>query len=139
LSCGCRFDEDGPGEDDSDEDDPEEAGAEEVDARFVPLGVDGNGALTEVASVGGVQVIVHHGEVPASDLTMISGIRCTTALRTVIDLAAEVEPQHLEEMIFDCLDRRLFTVDEAHRRLSQPDMATHRGAERVRRVLRRQH
>ena len=51
----------------------------------VPFGVDGNGALTEITSIGGIEVIVHHDDLPPSDNTVMHGIPCTTALRTVID------------------------------------------------------
>lgn len=132
MSCGCRFDEDGPKNISDDEFDLFD---DDGDVLFVPLGVDASGAPMEQIFVDGMPVIVHHAELPLSDITTIDGIRCTTPLRTVIDLAPEVEPQHLTEMVLDCLDRRLFTVNQAHQRLRQPDMATHPGAERVRRVL----
>lgn len=103
----------------------------------MPLGVDGNGAPTELVSLGGMEVIMHHGDVPGTDITTIDGIRCTTALRTVIDIATELESGELALVLLDCLDRQLFTVDDAHRRLSQPDMATHSGAQNVRRALQR--
>ena len=125
ISCGCRFDEDGV-VDDIDESD--ELAAE-------PFGVDGSGTLTERVSLGGVEVILHYADVPLSDITTIEGIRCTTPLRTVIDLAPEMEPHQFATMVHDCLDRRLFTVDDAFTRLRQPDMATHRGAEIVTRFL----
>lgn len=86
-------------------------------------------------SVGGESVIVHYDDVPSSDLTTFKGIPCTTALRTVIDVACEVEPHDLAVMVRDCLDRQLFTVEEAYRRLGQPDMVDRRGAHRLRSVL----
>jgi len=122
MTCGCRFDEDGPDED-------------EADDVGEPLFVDGNGVLAEQRRIGGQEVIVRYDDIPESDITTVDGIPCTTALRTVIDLAPEVEPAHLDEMVRDCLDRRLFTVDEAWRRLAQPDMATRPGAELLRGVL----
>lgn len=134
LSCGCRFDEDDV-DDDFDDDDADRPG--EFDGPFVPLGVDGNGAPTELVSLGGMKVIMHYGDVPGTDLTTIDGIRCTTALRTVIDIATELESGELALVLLDCLDRQLFTVDDAHCRLSQPDMATHRGAQHVRRAIQR--
>src|SRR3712207_7916229 len=39
------------------------------------LGVDGNGAPTELVRVGGDEVIVHHDHVPESDITVVRGIR----------------------------------------------------------------
>ena len=149
LSCGCRFDEDDFDDDDSDDDDLDDDDldddfddddadrAGEFDGPFVPLGVDGNGAPTELMSLGGTKVIMHYGDVPRTDITTIDGIRCTTALRTVIDIGTELESGDLALVLLDCLDRQLFTVDDAHRRLSQPDMATHSGAQHVRRALER--
>ena len=120
MSCGCRFDEDGP-----------DASLSLVE----PLGVDGNGVLTERMWMGEQEVIIHRDDVPETDVTTVHGIRCTTALRTVIDLAPEVEASHLDEMVQDCLERRLFTVEEALRRLAEPDMVGRRGAELLRRAL----
>ena len=126
MTCGCRFDEDGP-DDEIHDDDSEPAGE--------PLMVDRDGVLVERRWVDGTEVLVHYDDIPASDLTTVSGIPCTTALRTVIDIAADVDHDHLEEIVRDFLDRRLFTIDEAWRRLSQPDMATRVGAALLRQVL----
>jgi hypothetical protein len=130
LSCGCRFDEDGP-----DEDGPDGDGLDNRASLVEPLGVDGNGLLMERTWLGGQEVIIHRDEVPESDITTVNGIRCTTALRTVIDLAPELCAVHLADMVADLLDRGLFTVGEAWRRLAEPDMVGRRGAELLRRVL----
>jgi hypothetical protein len=120
MSCGCRFDEDEP----------------EVDFSLAePLGVDGNGLLTERMWLGEQEVVIHRGDVPETDITTVDGIRCTTALRTVIDLAPEVSASHLERMVRDCLERGLFTLEEARRRVAEPDMVGRRGAEALRRLL----
>ena len=58
-----------------------------------------------------------------------------TVVRTVIDLAPEVSQSHLERMVRDCLRRGLFTVEEARRRVAEPDMVGRRGAEALRRLL----
>ena len=126
LSCGCRFDEDDP------DDDP-------WDGSLTPLGVDANGNLMERGTLGGVEVIIHRADLPESDLTTVDGIPCTTALRTVIDIAPEEDPDHLRVIVVDLLGRGLFTEEEAWERLGQPDMAAHVGAEPVRRVLRSLH
>ncbi len=120
MSCGCRFDEDGP-----------DAGPLLVE----PLGVDGNGLLTERMWLGEDEVVIRRDDVPETDVTTVDGIRCTTALRTVIDLAPEVAASHLEVMVRDCLERGLFTVEEASQRLAEPDMVGRRGAELLRRAL----
>jgi hypothetical protein len=120
MSCGCRFDEDGP-----------DASLSLVE----PLGVDGNGLLTERMWIGEQEVIIRRDDVPETDIRTVTGIRCTTALRTVIDVAPEVTASHLEIMIRDCLERGLFTVEDASRRLAEPDMVGLRGAELLRLAL----
>jgi hypothetical protein len=100
-----------------------------------PFGVDGSGSPTSSMWLGDQEVIVHHTEIPEGDITMVDGIRCTTALRTVIDLAAEVSRDETERMLDDCLGRGLFTVGEAWERLVRPDLAAHPGAERLVRIL----
>ena len=132
LSCDCRFDEDDDDEDDDFEDDDYEF---DVAAATSPFGVDSNGLLTERMWIDGTEVILHYDDVPESDFTVVDGIRCTTALRTLIDLAMEMEPDALEHNLRDCLERGLFTVAEAHQRLSQPDMAERPGAQRLRGIL----
>ena len=49
----------------------------------------------------------------------------------MIDIAPDMPAPELERIIRDCLDRCLFTVDEALSRLNQPDMATRVGADKV--------
>jgi hypothetical protein len=123
FTCGCWFDEDAC--------DFEYLGdledfADGLDAE--PLHVDRDGILVERCKIGGQEVIVHYDDIPESDITVLDSLRVTTALRTVIDIAADVEPDHLERIVDDVLERRLFTLDEAHARLAQPDMATRSGA-----------
>ena len=82
----------------------------------------------EQRSIAGQPVMIHYRDVPESDITTLDGIRLTTPLRTVIDLAPDVGMDHLEIMVRDCRERRLFTVEEAFQRLRQPDMADDPGA-----------
>jgi len=96
---------------------------------------DGNGALTERRRLGGQEVIVHYDDLPEKDITTVRGIPCTTALRTVIDIAPDLDRAQLERNVQDCLDRRLFSVEEARARLSEPDMANRPGAVLLRRLL----
>ena len=94
--------------------------------------VDANGCPMERVTMNGQDVIVHYHDVPKSDTTSINGIRCTTALRTVIDVAPEVDRTELERMVQECFDRRLFTPEEAMERVAKPDMLTRLGAKLVR-------
>lgn len=97
--------------------------------------VDHNGCVTEHRWLGGQQVIVHYDDMPESDFTVRKGIRVTTPLRTVIDLAADVSHDELQRMISDCLERGLFTIEEAIARINQVDIRDRRGAQLVRRAL----
>lgn len=96
-----------------------------------------DGDLVEERWVGDTPVLIHHVDLPPSDVTVHRGIPVTTPIRTVIDIACDVEPDHLEAIIDDCLGRRLFTLEEAWHRLGQPDMADRHGAALVRDALRR--
>ncbi len=102
----------------------------------VGFGVDANGCPTEDFDMDGGSVRVHYTDVPESDITTVDGIRVTTPLRTVIDLAAELDETELDRMVQVCLDRRLFSVAEAFVRLDQPDLATRPGARILRAYLR---
>jgi hypothetical protein len=101
------------------------------------LYVDSSGHPTERVWLGGQEVIAHYGDIPETDITTVDGIRCTNALRTVIDIAPDVEVADFERIVHDCLDRRLFTIDEAWARLAELDMLTRPGADLLRRVLSR--
>jgi hypothetical protein len=121
MSCDCGFDEDGPDDD----------GDEEV----LDLYIDSNGDPTERVLLNDQEVVIHCADLPESDITTVQGIPCTTALRTVIDIAPDVDADHLERIVQDCLRRRLFTVEEARARVAQPDMRGLPGAQLVQRAL----
>ena len=99
------------------------------------LYVDTNGCLTERVQLGGATVLVHYDELPDSDITTVNGIPCTTALRTVIDIAPEVDTTQLAQIVQDCLDRGLFSVGEALDRVAEPDMLTRPGAKMLGRTV----
>lgn len=90
---------------------------------------DGNGCLTERRGLGGREVTVHYDDVPEKDITVVRGLPCTTALRTVIDIAPELDRAQLHRVVESCLDRQLFSVEEARARLLEPDMRGRPGAE----------
>jgi hypothetical protein len=50
-----------------------------------PLGVDANGCPTERVTIGSQTIVLHHDDIPESDITPVRGMRCTTAARTLID------------------------------------------------------
>ena len=90
--------------------------------------MDPRGHVVERMYVGGEEVHVHYGDIPESDITTLNGIRLTTPLRTVIDIAPTVDESQLALMVQDCLDRGLFTVEEAWARIAEPDMGADPGA-----------
>ncbi len=96
---------------------------------------DKNGSLTEHRLLGGQEVIVRYEDIPEKDVTSVDGLPCTTALRTVIDIAADVDRAQLDRIVQDCLDRCLFTVEEARARLAEPDMLNRHGADLLRGLL----
>lgn len=100
---------------------------------------DSNGALTEHRRLGDLEVIVHYDDIPARDITTVRGIPCTTALRTVIDLAPDLNPFELDRIVKDCLRRGLFTVEEAEARIAEPDMQRRPGARLLRLYLLGEH
>lgn len=101
------------------------------DDPFAQMKRDGNGVPHEEVLLGDDVVVHHYDDIPQKDIATIDGMRCTTPLRTVIDLAPEVSPSQLDRMVRDCLDRGLFTVDEAWARIAESDMVEHRGAHLV--------
>ena len=105
---------------------------EPTDSEFT---IDPRGFLIERTTINGEDVIRHYRDIPESDITTLHGIRLTTPLRTVIDLAPAVDDDHLALMVHDCLDRRLFTIDEALIRTAQPDMDDDPGAQALRALL----
>jgi hypothetical protein len=90
--------------------------------------------VAERVKIGRQDVIVHYADIPDTDLT-IGGIPCTTALRTVIDIATQTDAPELERIVRDCLERRLFSCAEAMARIAEPDMLTHPGAQLLRQAL----
>lgn len=97
--------------------------------------IDANGRLTERIALGSQDIIVHYADIPDSDITSVDGIPCTTPLRTVIDIAVEMEAAELERIVRHCLDRRLFSREAAMARTAMPDMLSHPGAQLLRRML----
>lgn len=115
FSCGCRFDEDD----------------DEVDH----LQLDSNGDPMEIRVVDGQEVVVHHVDIPDKDKTVVDGVPCTTALRTVIDVAPDLDRAELERIVEDFLARQLFTLAEASARLAEDDMQSRPGAALLRNLL----
>jgi hypothetical protein len=101
------------------------------------LYIDLNGCPTELVEINGQAVVIHYDDIPESDITTVHGVRCTTALRTVIDVAAGLERDELEEVVRHCLDRGLFTREEAMARVARPDLSPRLGAQYVRRIVSR--
>lgn len=101
-----------------------------------PLERDRNGRPIERRVVGGIEVVVHFdSDIPESDLTIVDGIPCTTAVRTLVDIAPELCAADLDHAIQDALARRLFSLEELSARCTAPDLAGALGARLIRRSL----
>jgi hypothetical protein len=87
--------------------------------------------------LGGQEVIIRYDDIPESDVTTVDGIRCTTPLRTLIDIAPDVDAEVFHKMVRHRLERRMFTMAEAMDRISQPDMRERLGSRLLWRELRR--
>lgn len=98
-------------------------------------GIDSNGCPTERLQVDGQSLVIHYGDIPDYDVTTVHGIPVTTPLRTVIDVAPDLDLGELDEIVRDCLGRGLFTVAEAMTRIAQPDMRSRPGALLLRTLL----
>jgi len=127
ITCGCRFDEDAP---------VHLSATGAFDDGPVDRYFDSKGVPTERRWLGDQEVIIHYEDVPDFDKTVVQGIPCTTALRTVIDIAPDVTTDQLDAIVRDCLQRGLFTTEEAWTRLALDDMRTRPGAVRLRELLR---
>jgi hypothetical protein len=97
--------------------------------------IDDDGCLNERTLVGGQEVIVRYDDIPESDITTLNGLRITTALRTVIDIAAQLDASEFEEVVANALTRGLFTPSEAIARCSEPDLRARAGAIRLTQYL----
>mgnify|MGYP007054588343 FL=1 len=76
----------------------------------------------------GITVLVHVDDVPESDITTVRGVRVTSPVRTVIDLAPTLLPTQLDALLHDVLTRGLVTQAEMAARLAMPDMVSRPGA-----------
>jgi hypothetical protein len=84
------------------------------------------------------RIVIYYRTIPDKDLTEVDGIPCTTALRTIIDIAPDYPPENVAGMVTDALRRDLFTIAEALERTSEEDLSGDYGALLVREeVLRR--
>ena len=99
--------------------------------------IDSNGCPSERIRVGGQEIVVRYDDIPESDITTVRGVRCTTPIRTVIDVAPDMPTAELERIVRDGLDRGLFSVEQALARIGQSDMAARPGAHMVRSALAR--
>ncbi|HZN15315.1 MAG TPA: hypothetical protein VFB78_13665 [Acidimicrobiales bacterium] len=105
---------------------------------IVPPDDDHPEGACEVTWLDDQRVLIHYVELPERDRTTVNGIPCTTALRTVIDIAPDLPRRSLKRVVTDCLRRELFTVAHALARTGERDMVDRAGARLLRdEVLRR--
>lgn len=74
-------------------------------------------------------------DLPKTDLTVVDGIACTTAVRTVIDVAGRLSARAAEELVDTAIARGLVTVRQLERRSTELACPRRRGCAVVLRVL----
>jgi hypothetical protein len=78
---------------------------------------------------------IRSGTIEPGDLTAVDGIRCTSALRTVIDLSGSVSDEVLGDVVDDLLRRRMLSLEALRSRANRVRPAPGRSAARLRRIL----
>jgi len=101
----------------------------------VLLGLDGVESrrveLTRGPSTNGRRIGVRRRELSSDRVIEVGGVRCTNGVRTLIDLAAELDDLRWEQALESALRRRLATIGE----LEGAALGSSRGVARIRRVL----
>lgn len=82
--------------------------------------------------------IIHRYRLSRSDMTRVDGVAVTTPERTLLDLAAVVPVDLVEEALDDALRRRLVAIPRLRRRLAAEAAPGRRGVVAMRRVLEEQ-
>lgn len=99
--------------------------------------VDDNGCPVERRVIDGIRVVIHYDDLPECDRDVVDGIPCTSAIRTIIDIAPDCPAGHLDAILRDGLASRLFALDEMVARIAADDMTHRPGAGMVRASLQR--
>lgn len=84
---------------------------------------------------GGPAVVHRSRDLNADDITVVRGIPCTNAVRTLLDLGAVVRGRVLETALDDALRRRLCTLAELERRFREVARPGRVGCGRLRPLL----
>lgn len=79
--------------------------------------------------------LVHRGALPVADVTLVDAIPVTTPARTLIDLAAVVPADDLEEALDDALRRGLVSIRRMRWRLDELARRGRPGVTAIRRLL----
>lgn len=98
--------------------------------------IDGNGCLAERVTLGELEIVLHYDDVPETDMTVIDGIRCTTPVRSAIDVAGDLDLAQVTTLVRDALEQGIFTPEEVFERVAQSDMLLRPGATRIAQALR---
>jgi hypothetical protein len=118
---------------------PDVAASHETSARL--LGVDADADLIHVIGDLSRQVtmegVVSHrsGVLEPGDIVVRQGMRCTSPLRTVIDLSGSMTAARLGEVVDEFLRRRMLRLDDLRRRVAVTRPAPGRSVATLRRVL----
>lgn len=82
------------------------------------------------------RIVNHFDGLPEGDVTTYNGMPITTPVRTVLDIAPDLDDDHLLRRIVDSAVRRgSLTVEQLLERASEPDMRDRPGARRVQQLF----
>lgn len=97
-------------------------------------GIHVSGSLFRMVRMAGV---IHHrsGTFIDDDIVQRSGMRCTSTVRTVIDISGAVSTKELGKIVDDFLRRRVMDLDELRSRVSAMRPAPGRSIKTLRAVL----
>lgn len=110
---------------------PSDAGAMFELRSHRPLVID----VTTRRKISTAGVRVHRCELTSIDVMRVGCLTVTTPVRTLLDLAAVLDVDRLEDCLENALHQRLVRLPELHERLDALGMRGRKGAGRLHRLL----
>jgi hypothetical protein len=81
--------------------------------------------------VGYDEVVIRQADIPERDILTVRGVPCTRPPRVLLEIASELEPDQLDDVLEDWLARKLLTVPEVRARAAEEDLRDREGTRLV--------